>query len=189
MGPERKMRGKASRGVVRRSRWLGALGLLAFVAGVVVLPLSHLVHHRDDHAHGVAGVLRQAFALLREHGPGHGHGHRRAHAFGDDRDYGRDHGHEHGHPHDYDEPAGRDHHRREAIDHHRESAADDGAQRPAPKHGHGSLEHLDIALLSAGLFVVPPAFAAVGKTPLPGRSAELLAPSRWSPKQPRAPPA
>lgn len=56
---------------IRTTRELVAWGLAVFVAGVVWLPMIHLVDHRgDDHTH----LLAHLSGADHDHGPGHGEG-------------------------------------------------------------------------------------------------------------------
>jgi hypothetical protein len=42
---------------IRRRQGANAAGLLMFVAGFIVAPCLHTIHHRDDHEHGADGSV------------------------------------------------------------------------------------------------------------------------------------
>jgi hypothetical protein len=171
---------------VRRSRFLGALGVLVFIASAVVFPLSHAIHHQHDHEHGVAGVLAQAFGAFHHH---HHHPHAHPHPA-----RGHEHGGNpwvtHGHADDH-EHADSWHDGPERGDDDKDGDGGDrhDRRRSDPNHGHGSLEHLGVALLGAGIVLVPPSFRAPDRLPLPRDESTPVTLATWSPRQPRAPPA
>ena len=133
----------------------------AFVCGGILAPATHLAWHRPDHSHGSGG---QGLALGAEaHGrAGHRHGH--------------PHGHRHGH-----------------LSGHGEDEARAG--RPATAepldaiHGHGSIAHFGLALLSAPAPLALPTPEPAGVLPPPAhpRAAALFRPSFPLPRPP--PPA
>jgi hypothetical protein len=146
---------------VRRTRSrLAVVQIGVFVCGGILAPATHLAWHRPDHSHGPGG---QGFALRAE-----------AHGRAGDR---------HGHPHDdHQHPSG--HEEDEAR------ARPPAAAEPLDAiHGHGSIAHFGLALLSAPPPLALPTPEPAGFLPPPAspRAAALFRPSFPLPRPP--PPA
>jgi hypothetical protein len=142
-----------------------------FVCGGILAPATHLAWHRPDHSHGSAG---QGLALGAE-GRGRA-GDRHAGPPGDVHGPGRPGPVRHGHPSGHGE--------------------DDASARPPATaepldaiHGHGSIAHFGLALLSAAPPLALPTPEPAGVLPRPERprAAALFQPSFPLPRPP--PPA
>jgi hypothetical protein len=123
---------------------LRLLALATFVGGGVLAPVAHLAWHRPGHSHGVDGTT-----ILHPQPDAHPHPHPHSH---DDAD-----AHPHAHPHEGHAQA----------DPHGEAHEPLGpATEPLEvPHGHGSLAHFGLALLSAPPPLELPAPAPAGVAP------------------------
>ncbi|MGD8896246.1 MAG: hypothetical protein PVJ73_09450 [Acidobacteriota bacterium] len=144
---------------MRRTRArLGILQIGVFVCGGILAPATHIAWHRPDHSHGPGG---QGLGLRAE---AHGHAGRR-----------------HGHPHDDHQPSSR----------HGEDEARARPPRAAEPldaiHGHGSIAHFGLALLSAAPPLALPTPEPAGVLP-PARRPGAIALFRPSFPLPRPPP-
>jgi hypothetical protein len=165
---------------------------VVFVAGGVLGPAAHLVWHRPGHSHGPDGQTL-AFSIPLTHHPGHadtaaGRAHgdaapeeSRRHRHAVRAEAHREHGHRHPQPH------------RHASSHGtagQERASDGPSAEPleAP-HGHGSLAHLGLALLSAPPALAVPAPRLTSTRPLTprARAVALFHPGFPPPRPPPAP--
>ena len=138
---------------MRRRSQLAILQIATFVAGGVLAPVVHVAWHRPDHAHGRAA----AFEVHPSRGSARPH---RTEDLGPES-WSREgasrpehapeaggHGSPHGHPHPH---PGSGQHATEATPAVGEDPAPPGpgAEPLETSHGHGSLAHLGLALLSA----------------------------------------
>jgi hypothetical protein len=154
---------------------LAIIQLAVFVGGGVVAPVAHLAAHRPDHTHGPGGWI----ATFRTESSPHSA-----------------HRHPHAHPHP---------HEREGSVHAIPSSGGPGpgtTREPGPAtkhdlvahplettHGHGSLVHFGLALLSAPPLVpLPvPALTALVEPAAPDRAAVLFHPVFPLPRPPPSP--
>jgi hypothetical protein len=134
---------------------LRLLSLAAFVGGGLLAPVAHLAWHRPGHSHGPDGGTT-ALAVESGHAADHRDGDRHAHP------------HPHAHPHeghDHADDHGEAHELRRAAGETpagAESAVTEPLEVP---HGHGSLAHFGLALLSAPPPLELPAPASSGAAP------------------------
>jgi hypothetical protein len=155
------------------------------VAGVLVGPLAHLVHHQADHVHTETGEIELGFGWHQEH---------------EEHESEHEHEHEHGHEHALKHAHEHEHEHEHALEHATEGDDEHATERerehqhehehPQPvRHGAGSLQHFGVALLSPVLFVMPPSlFSLVELRAAPAPATPDLQ-TLYSPAQPRGPPA
>lgn len=149
--------------------------LTVFVGGGVVCPVAHMAWHRPGHSHGAAGQA-VAFTVSARIGAA---GDPSSPGLGRRRPDERGPRHEHSHPHSHSHPpaparplptSGPD----------GDAHAASGGEPPLDSgHGHGSIAHLGLALLSAGPPMALPLPAPAGLTPLAAhpRPAALFRPA------------
>ena len=186
---------------------LAALQVAVLVGGGLLAPVVHLAGHRADHTHG-AGGRTMAFdaASTRGEPAGSLHGEhpgreipRPVEATGHEH-VAEPGGHEHAdsdvHPHEHRHTAGGPAHPAPTIDPTGSAPTDGGsparpdgkAQPLEPAHGHGSLAHFELALLSAAPSLALPAPELTGVLPPAPhpRATVLFQPSFPLPRPPPA---